>query len=471
MSYIGQDTDYGFLYKQQLTANTGTQDYTLNHHVVNSSGVIVVSNNKVLEPTIDYIATGNNLHIRTAPTTGQNLWVIILSQEFINGSVSVPSSIKNNKVDSLHASKITGTLPALDGSSLGEVGGARIKDVDPTVTENLPAGSFFINKTSGEIWICTDATTDANVWINVGDSSGNIIFDPPGFTAGDTGYIGGGYPGGPVYVGTLDKMTFSTESISNTGQLLRGHNQGGSDTYGTGSGSDVVAYCMSGGGARIDTVTFANDTVTALGTTPPVGSGACSDYSGSACYWGMGSLGSSGRQTVWKLTWSNNSTTNLGNILTHSTQGGDAVSSSSKAYFVVGKSGSPSPFSGGGVAIDTMDFSTNTITSNNNLFDYTSSGDAGACETDTHAYVAHENNSDCRKLNFNNHTLSVLNSWISFNRNPRAMAGSIGGYWKFSGTGGTNLEKVQFSNDTVSALSATLSQSREWPGMVSQLSL
>ena len=469
MSYIGQDTDYGFLYKQQLTANTGTQDYTLDYHVVNSSGVIVVSNNKVLEPTIDYVATGNNLHIRTAPTTGQNLWVIILSQEFINGSIPVPSSIKNNKIDSLVASKLTGTLPVMDGSSLSV--STTTKDVDPTVTENPSSvGTFFINKTSGEMWVCTDVTTDQNVWINIGRSSGNITYTPPGFQAGSFGYIGGGYPGGPVYLGTLDKMTFSTESISNTGQLLGGHNQGSSDTYGAGSGSDVVAYCMSGGGVRLDAVTFANDTVTALSSPRPRGSGACTDYNGSACYWGTGNLGGGSSDDVYKLTWSNNSVTNLGSILTYSTLNGDLVSSSSKAYIIAGTSGStPNPWSSAGLNVDTMSFDTNTINVESNLFDYTAAGKSGACETQTHAYVARDGQPDCRKLNFDTHTRSILTSWISYSGSPRAMAGSIGGYWKFSGRSGSNLEKIEFSSDTRSALSATLSQNREWPSMVSQL--
>jgi len=41
-----------------------------------------------------------------------------------------------------------------------------------------------INNSSGEVYICTDATTDANVWTNVGDGTGNI--NPvPGLAADD----------------------------------------------------------------------------------------------------------------------------------------------------------------------------------------------------------------------------------------------------------------------------------------------
>jgi hypothetical protein len=51
---------------------------------------------------------------------------------------------------------------------------------DPLITSNLAVGHFWINSTSGEAFVCTDATTDANVWTNIGDGTQDIQpNDPP----------------------------------------------------------------------------------------------------------------------------------------------------------------------------------------------------------------------------------------------------------------------------------------------------
>ena len=51
-------------------------------------------------------------------------------------------------------------------------------DTNPNTT-----GHYWINKTSGECYICTDATTDENVWTNIGDGTGNI--EPFSYGPGD----------------------------------------------------------------------------------------------------------------------------------------------------------------------------------------------------------------------------------------------------------------------------------------------
>jgi hypothetical protein len=40
-------------------------------------------------------------------------------------------------------------------------------DVNPTATENVSfVGAQYINRATGEIFVCTDITTDANVWVS-----------------------------------------------------------------------------------------------------------------------------------------------------------------------------------------------------------------------------------------------------------------------------------------------------------------
>jgi len=70
-----------------------------------------------------------------------------------------------------------------DGSNLTGVGATTLNEVtNITVATSYPntstnpsaTGYLWINKTSAEMWICTDATTDANAWFNVGAGTGNI---------------------------------------------------------------------------------------------------------------------------------------------------------------------------------------------------------------------------------------------------------------------------------------------------------
>ena len=45
---------------------------------------------------------------------------------------------------------------------------------DPTITTNGSVGDLWINTTTGEMYVLTDATTNDNVWTNIGDGTGNI---------------------------------------------------------------------------------------------------------------------------------------------------------------------------------------------------------------------------------------------------------------------------------------------------------
>ena len=63
-----------------------------------------------------------------------------------------------------------------DGSGVikASVGGATISASDPATDTNATLGTQWANSTSGEYFVCTDATTDENVWTNVGEGTGDI---------------------------------------------------------------------------------------------------------------------------------------------------------------------------------------------------------------------------------------------------------------------------------------------------------
>ena len=108
------------------------------------------------------------------------------------------------KIDSSMLEDVGGAnnLVKLDSNAkipAGSAGGLSVKPgpfkstSDPAVDSNKALGTEWLNKTSGEMYICTDATTDENVWTNVGAGSGHI--DPWSFPASTYGYVlGGGWP-------------------------------------------------------------------------------------------------------------------------------------------------------------------------------------------------------------------------------------------------------------------------------------
>ena len=61
--------------------------------------------------------------------------------------------------------------PDGDGSGLSGITAYTKSSSDPATNTNGSAGDIWVNYSSGKIYICTDATTDANLWINIHDST------------------------------------------------------------------------------------------------------------------------------------------------------------------------------------------------------------------------------------------------------------------------------------------------------------
>ena len=84
-------------------------------------------------------------------------------------------------------------IPAVDGSLLTGTDTALSASSDPTISTNPTngVGTKYRNTTSGEMYICTDATAGANVWTNVGAGTGDV--EPLPYYMGTTyGYTAGG---------------------------------------------------------------------------------------------------------------------------------------------------------------------------------------------------------------------------------------------------------------------------------------
>ena len=152
-------------------------------------------------------------------------------------------------------------LPAVSGAALTGVAGATKNASDPTLSTNPSGGvgTEWQNTTSGEVYVCTDATAGANVWKNVGEQSGDIQALQFGGHGGGTlyGYRSGGYY--PNSDAVQDRYSYATDGNATAVQSLTtgtwAHHGAQSETHGYSMGSAV-----SGGEKKVEKTTFANTT-------------------------------------------------------------------------------------------------------------------------------------------------------------------------------------------------------------------
>jgi hypothetical protein len=147
-------------------------------------------------------------------------------------------------------------LPAISGASLTGIESATVSTSDPVIATNPSGGvgTKWINKTSGEVYVCTDATAGANVWTNVGAGSGDVV--PWNFPGETYGYCqGSGSP--PAKQNVIDKWSFTSQAnAADVGNLtVAGGGHAGSHT------SSTHGYVAGGydNSSNIDKYSFSTD--------------------------------------------------------------------------------------------------------------------------------------------------------------------------------------------------------------------
>ena len=105
-------------------------------------------------------------------------------------------TITDAKIGALNASKLTGTIAdARFPATLPAVSGANLTNLPSTITKSTsePAantnpsggvGTLYLRTTTGEMYCCTDATNNANVWTNIGEGEGKQPFEYMAATGG-----------------------------------------------------------------------------------------------------------------------------------------------------------------------------------------------------------------------------------------------------------------------------------------------
>ena len=144
----------------------------------------------------------------------------------------------------------SGNLPVVDGSLLTGVVSATVSASDPTISTNPSAGlgAEWNNSTSGEMFICTDATAGANVWTNVGPGTGDI---QPLIQGSSYGFYSGG---NTANVGPIEKFSFTSDGNATSHGDLMGVSNPNDGACGT--SSQTHGFAAISGNASMTPASF-----------------------------------------------------------------------------------------------------------------------------------------------------------------------------------------------------------------------
>ena len=146
-------------------------------------------------------------------------------------------------VEGVDGAVLTGAMPAVDGASLTGIAGMTKTTSDPLITSN-PAtgvGTVWLNKSTSELFGCTDATTDENVWVNIGGGAG-YVHDASSFQGEIAGFISSGHGGG-AYTNNIFRFSFIQDgNATDHGDLSKIRYQA------SGSSSSTHGYTCGGYG-------------------------------------------------------------------------------------------------------------------------------------------------------------------------------------------------------------------------------
>ena len=277
MAYIGQQGGVTATITSKtldtMTGDGSDTTLTLSQTPTSAEDVSIYADGVYQRPTNEYTVSGDVVTFTTAPASGVFVCAVTGGGHHIGspmaGSVStskiIDGTITNAMVATMSSSKLTGALGALDGSALTGIPSSITKNAsDPAINTNPSGGlgTVWANTTDGEMFVCTDATTNENVWYNVGEGTGDVKpFAPQGTLQG---FCSGGYAGG-ARINVIEKYSFTANgNSSDHGDLTAAR-----DAL-TGTQSKTHGYCSGGENPKVnvlDKFAFsANANATTVGT-------------------------------------------------------------------------------------------------------------------------------------------------------------------------------------------------------------
>jgi len=254
-----------------MTGNGSTTTLALSQTPDSVMNVAIYCDGVMQRPGIEYTLSGNTITFTTAPANGVFICALTGGTEDVGspmaGSVTTEKLqngvITDSKIVDMAANKLTGALPALDGSALTNLPDVVSKSTsDPVLTTNPSGGvgTLWINKSTGEMYVCTDATAGANVWTNVGGGSGNV--EPFSYPGSNFGYASGGIYSGSQTQNVIEKYSFTSQAnaVDTGGNLVPGlqhHSSHRSETHAYHGGGDqttnnIQKFSFASGGDAVD---------------------------------------------------------------------------------------------------------------------------------------------------------------------------------------------------------------------------
>jgi len=192
MAYLGKKTEETKLANRVLdtmaSVNGSNTTMALSSTPIGVSNVVVFIDGVYQRPTTDYTLNGSTITFTTAPHNGATVYAITGGGEHIGTPLTqigtdkfADQNVTSAKLSGPYdASCLTGALPAVDGSALTGITsnpGVVYVTSDPT-NQTVPVdgvGTIHVNTTTGETFVCTDATANDTAWFNVGEGVGHII--------------------------------------------------------------------------------------------------------------------------------------------------------------------------------------------------------------------------------------------------------------------------------------------------------
>ena len=180
MPYIGnQGSIAGFVNqpsKQDLTGATGST-LTLTHAVSGPEDISLFINNVRQEPTTSYTATGTTVTLQGYTVAASDDIYVLYNGLTQLSSVPADGSVSDAKIIGMSASKLTGALPAIDGSNLTGLSGSNVKEVLAMLCDGqnytVPSGTY----------TSTNVTTHQLLTTSYADVTGSSIsYTPPSGT-------------------------------------------------------------------------------------------------------------------------------------------------------------------------------------------------------------------------------------------------------------------------------------------------
>ena len=170
--------------------------------------------------------------------------VTINSGQLTAGGLAYPTSDGSN--GQVLTTNGSGTLSFADAASaFGDLTDVTVATSDPALNTNpsTGVGTLWLNKNSGNLWCCTDATTDNNYWTNIGKGDSDVGFSA---TGGNSTVTSGGYK---YHVFTASGNLVVTGSKAAQALIIAGGGGGGGQSVngggGGGAGGVVLASAIN----------------------------------------------------------------------------------------------------------------------------------------------------------------------------------------------------------------------------------